>query len=116
MVSDGLASVVMLGEEAYDVLKALHPAVLGRILLLDAGYDNRLFEEGTKDLKNCPLKKLINVQAYRLRQGAMNMLTLAGMTKCFTYPVIDIQESVDNVTSKSKVFNPDRKGGEKALW
>ncbi|AJG39154.1 RNA-dependent RNA polymerase [Wenzhou Crab Virus 1] len=115
MVVDGIETICNLGEEAYDVFKALHPGAVGRILLLESIYTNPLFEETVKDMPDCPIKVMLQAPLED-DLAHMKLLTLCGMAKCFTYPVIYIQESVDNVTSKSGVFNPDRNGGNMSLW
>ena len=38
-----------------------------------------------------------------------------GMAKCFTFPVIDIQSSVDNLVTKALVYDPDMEAGLQAL-
>lgn len=107
-IYDGTDSVIFLGERVYDVLKALHPAAVGLLIKRDGGYENNLQQTTLEEMAECPLKHYFARDPGSLEDDMM-LLMLSGLCKCFTYPVINIQGSVDNVLEKSKVFDPDTK-------
>lgn len=110
----GIESILLLGEEVYDVLKGLHPAAVGLLIRRDIAFENDLQKVTLDDMEDCPLKQIFNKNPERV-DSDIRLLMLSGIAKCFTYPVINIDESVENVLTKSKVLDPDMTGGNEAL-
>ena len=115
VISCTIDSIMALGDEVYDVLKALHPLAVGRLLLvLETRYQNQLFQTVVSELPSCPLVTLCH-SVEETVEACERFLCASTVSKCFTYPVADVDQSVDNVVSKSGVYNPDTKAGTKAL-
>lgn len=109
----GISTHLLLGYDAYDVLKALYPSVVGGILKYESVFKNGLYKASLKDLRECPMKEFMK-ELPKNYADAVERLALAGLAKCFTYPIVLIGEAVFNVISKSKIFDPSEEGGLQA--
>lgn len=115
-INAGIQSAVDLGEVVYDVLKAMHALSVGKLLdVLDEGFQNQLYTSTLAEVPECRLKTWVTRDVLGV-DDAVRRLAVSSVAKCFTYPVIDVDSSVENVVSKSTRFNPCRRAGNKALW
>ena len=72
---------------------------------------NSLFDTVLAELPPCELTDQL-LRPATSKKALLQRIELAGMSKCFTYPVIDVEESINNVVSKSKIFNACELAGE----
>ena len=96
-----IPSIILLKHSVYDVLQGMHPIAVENILELEgSGFRDPLKHETLESLPYCPLTNFLklpwdSIPLQQRRKG------IAGMGKCLTFPVIDIQSSVDNVVTKA---------------
>ncbi|APG78838.1 RNA-dependent RNA polymerase [Wenling crustacean virus 12] len=112
----GLESVAMLGYQVYDILKQWLPLTVGNILSTEAeGYDNALLQTVVGEVPDCPLKTLL-LREMHTREDKLFAIELVGLQKCFTYPIVNLDTAVDNVTGKAGKFRAPIIGGYHTLW
>ena len=86
--------------------------VWGKILnWIDPLYMN----ESIKKFPDSPLTNWLKRPWVDLEEG-MRRRFLTGLSRSFTYPVVDIDAAVQNVVTKSSIFNTKSGSSEKALW
>lgn len=105
-IDAGIQSVIQLGSNVYKALKALHPLSVGMILEHEmSGYTNTLKDEVLNEMPVCPLREYWTSNGVTLERS-LSLLKLSGLSKLFTYPVVDINGAVKNVISKGSEWRP----------
>ena len=88
--------------------------MIQQLIFTEEKYQNQLFQTVISELPSCPLVTLCH-SINETVEECERFLCASTISKCFTYPVADVDQSVDNVVSKSGVYNPDTRAGVIAL-
>lgn len=56
------------------------------------------------ELPQCPLRDYFGIRAVDLDHATL-LFKFLGISKCFTYPIIDVESSIYNVIEKNMVYS-----------
>ncbi|APG78639.1 RNA-dependent RNA polymerase [Beihai rhabdo-like virus 6] len=113
LIRTAIETHLTIGRKTYGVLKLLHAGAVGAYLEGEPWIENMLRPNVVSEIPECPLKWFFETQVRDFEETA-ELIALGGLSKIFTYPVVLIEESVQNVVTKSRRFDPDQTAGKRA--